>query len=145
MNTKTKPATLQIPSWWFRHYPGIPPETFFKNAEAIRNYIATEHLQPLVVTTLPAATAAPVAKTATAKALASSIMDLGIRGGYTVPHLHFEGNIYLLTQKQWAALSEKVLDTSKSALSKAKTISFENAVTLQSAMQIITETPARTA
>jgi hypothetical protein len=63
-----------------------------------------------------------------------SLIDLGIRGGIRVPHLHLNDNIYLLDEKQWATLSKEIVADVSAKLSKVNEISFDNAMMISSIM-----------
>jgi hypothetical protein len=91
----------------------------------------------VVSTAIRAGAEAPT-KAASAKAAKSNrFFDLGIRGGMMAAHVHFGDDVYLLNAEQWTAFSAKVLRTSKAALASAKTVSFEAAMNLQSALQSV--------
>lgn len=61
-------------------------------------------------------------------------IDLGIRGGIRVNHLHYNNRIYLVDDKQWSSFSRGVIADAKAKLSQVKEVSFEQAVTLGSVM-----------
>jgi hypothetical protein len=60
------------------------------------------------------------------------LVDLGIRGGIRVAHLHFENRIYMLDDKQWAEFSKGIVAEFKAALGKVNQVSFEQAMVLGS-------------
>ena len=55
-------------------------------------------------------------------------------GGIRVPHVHYEENVYLLTDKQWNAFSQKVIKNFQDKLSNAKGVNFEQLMKLSEAM-----------
>lgn len=55
-------------------------------------------------------------------------------GGIRVPHVHYEREIYLLTDKQWTEFSQKVIESFQNKLAHAKGINFEQLMKLSDAM-----------
>ncbi|MGE5405572.1 MAG: hypothetical protein ACM3PP_11610 [Candidatus Saccharibacteria bacterium] len=55
-------------------------------------------------------------------------------GGMKIPHLHFDGDIYLLNEAQWHKFSHKVIDGFKDKLTHAKAINFEQMLELSEAI-----------
>ena len=55
-------------------------------------------------------------------------------GGLKAAHLHFNGDIYLLTDDQWKKFSAGALATLKEKLNKASTVSFEPLMELSEAI-----------
>jgi hypothetical protein len=101
-----------------------------KNADIVKQFINSAKLNPVMVSS------AVQGRSAKAKgASLSRLLDLGIAGGIRLAHLHFENEVYLLDQEQWAKFSTKVMKVSKTALTSAKTISFDAAMGIQSALQ----------
>lgn len=66
---------------------------------------------------------------------AKTFIDLGIRGGIRVDHLHYNNRIYLLNEKQWTIFSKGIIANAKASLAQVKEVSFEQAVTLGSVME----------
>jgi hypothetical protein len=64
-----------------------------------------------------------------------AFIDLGIRGGIRVPHLHFDSKIYLLNNEQWAKFSGSIIADAKAKLAKVKEVSLQQAVALGSLTQ----------
>jgi hypothetical protein len=109
-----------------------------KNATTIKQFIATNKLQPIVVSTaMPSGSALATKAKSSKAAKPAHLLDLGIRGGMMAAHLHFGDDVYLLNAEQWGAFSTKVLKASRAALASAKTVSFDAAMTLQSALQTV--------
>ena len=65
--------------------------------------------------------AAPKAPTANTL---SSIIPIWWFGGLISPHLHFRGNVYVLTTEQWVRFSAPILENLKAKLNSAKAVSF---------------------
>jgi hypothetical protein len=64
-----------------------------------------------------------------AKAIGSAVMRSKILpkdfpGGIRQLHLHYQGDIYLLTAEQWNAYSTLVMEKVTASLAKANTVSF---------------------
>jgi hypothetical protein len=70
---------------------------------------------------------------------ARAIMNLEIRGGLKVPHLHFHDKIYLLNEEQWAKFSKEIIADCKSKLEKVKTVSFETGMMLSAVTHTMTK------
>jgi hypothetical protein len=56
----------------------------------------------------------------------------GTHGGIRALHLHFNNQIYLINEKQWAEISQKILMDVKAKLENAKEIGFEEGIILGS-------------
>jgi hypothetical protein len=54
--------------------------------------------------------------------------------GVPVPHLHYKGELYLLTRQQWEVVSGKFMDDLRSKLGDAKSVSFEKVLELSDAI-----------
>lgn len=52
----------------------------------------------------------------------------GIYGGMRVPHLHFQGNVYLLNDRQWRDFSGQVLESLNKKLSAAQAVAFDDVI-----------------
>jgi hypothetical protein len=48
--------------------------------------------------------------------------DIDLRGGMKVPHIHLDGNIYLLNEQQWREFSQKVVTDFQKRLDAVKAI-----------------------
>jgi hypothetical protein len=68
---------------------------------------------------------------------AAAKVDLGIRGGIRVPHIHYDEKIYLLNEAQWAEFSKGVISKAKAKLAEVKEISFDEALALGSITQAL--------
>ncbi len=58
-------------------------------------------------------------------------------GGIKVPHLHYNGEIYLLNKKQWTEFSGEIIKDFSKKLSEAKTVNFGQLMGLSEAMNDI--------
>jgi len=97
-----------------------------KMAKSISEFIRANKLAPVVIAPIGAG-----------RNRSAKIIDLGIRGGMRVAHLHFDDKIYLLDAKQWATFSGGIIANSKAKLANIKEVSFEQAVVLGSAVQTL--------
>ena len=93
-----------------------------KNARLIGKYIKAKEI--------PAATIGPVVGRTVAASKA--VIDLGIKGGLKVAHLHFNNRIYLLNDAQWVEFSAGIIANAKTKLAKTKAIGFEEGIALGS-------------
>jgi hypothetical protein len=93
-----------------------------KNARLIGEFIKAN--------AIPAATIGLVA--GRDEAAAKALIDLGIKGGIRVAHLHFNDRIYLLNDEQWAKFSAGIIANAKARLAKVNAVSFEEGIVLGS-------------
>ncbi len=95
------------------------------NAKLVSEFIRANQLKP-----------ARIGLVSTGPMMAEkAFIDLGIRGGIRVDHLHYSNRIYLLNEKQWTTFSKGVIANAKARLAQVKEVSFEQAVTLGSVME----------
>jgi hypothetical protein len=45
-------------------------------------------------------------------------------GGIKIPHLHFQGDIYILNDKQWKEISTEVINGLRKKIADAKSVNF---------------------
>ncbi len=102
---------------------------FARNLKEIGAFIEANQLKPSQIGPISAT------RTTAATAKAKAIIDLGIRGGIRVPHLHYENNIYLLNQEQWAKFSHGIIAEARARLADVKEVSFEDAMVIASATE----------
>ncbi len=108
---------------------------FLKNRAFIGEFIRANELKPAVIGAVSARSAVSAKSAAPAKAF----IDLGIRGGIRVFHLHFNNRIYLLNEEQWAKFSGNIIAQSKARLAKVKEVSFDQAMLLGSMAETLTK------
>ncbi len=58
-------------------------------------------------------------------------------GGMRVPHLHYDGKIFLLDEQQWKEFSKTIIDEFQQKLAKANSINYEQLMELSGAMESI--------
>ena len=61
--------------------------------------------------------------------------DPDIRGGIRLAHLHANGNIYLVQEKQWKEFSGKVIKDFQVKLGSAQSVSFEQLMDISDAVE----------
>jgi hypothetical protein len=101
--------------------PGIPPEVYIRNLEQIRNFIAAEKLTPV----------------AAAQLRGAEREWHSPWGGMRMPHLHLEGDLYLLNTEQWQRFSGALLKSVREKLAVAKTVSFDQAMEISEAVEAL--------
>jgi hypothetical protein len=57
-----------------------------------------------------------------------------IRGGIRVPHLHYNGEIYLLNKEQWNEFTSEIIKDFKRKLDEAQNVSFSQFMELSDLM-----------
>lgn len=121
-----------IPPWRWRF--GLWGPIWIRDVAAIRDFVAKQKLIPLTAVGAPAP-----AKTTRTKA-AEIPIELRVPpfpGGMRMPHLHFEGQIYPMTDKQWQAFSGLVLRRLQERLAGAKSISFSHLMEISEAIDAL--------
>jgi hypothetical protein len=58
-------------------------------------------------------------------------------GGMLVPHLHWNGNVYILNEKQWGSFSKSLVKDFQKKLAGANSISFQNALDISNTIDAI--------
>jgi hypothetical protein len=100
---------------------------FVKNQRLVGEFIRVNQIKPVEI--------GPISQLGARSAKA--FIDLGIRGGIRVAHLHFNDKIYLLDAEQWAKFSGSIIANSKAKLAKVKEVSFEEGMALGSVTQVL--------
>jgi hypothetical protein len=72
----------------------------------------------------------PVASAADTGGTARVLIWDPTRGGMRMPHLHYGGEIYALTETQWADFSKNAMSALAKKLGEAQKITFENVMQL---------------
>lgn len=103
---------------------------FLRYADLIQKTISELKLKPVDQAILAAGNVAGKAATA----IDRTIFDPGIYGGRRLAHLHYRGNIYLLSAQQWKTFTEKVKEDMVARLGKANSISVENMIDISESL-----------
>ena len=126
--------TIQIPIQYdFHHFfPG--KQLLWFNSKMVGELVASMKLVPAQVNVVAGGLRAAGAEhmAGAAPTALSAVAYDGTHGGIRALHLHFNNQIYILTDKQWADISQKILTDVKAKLSNVKEISFEEGVILAS-------------
>jgi len=127
------PTNMKIiwPDWIF---PGIPVPFWILYSPQIAEYVRANKLQPATAQQLTEAGMANMRAKTPVGMGPKAAFDQGIKGGNRI-HLHFNENIYLLTDQQWSQFSAKIVDTCKAKLAGMKTIDFATTVVLASVVK----------
>jgi hypothetical protein len=105
MPASSDPVTM----YRFHHFPGIPNPYWKKAERKIAGFIKLNELKVAEI---------------------KHFIDLGIRGGIRVAHLHYKDQTILLNEEQWAKFSAGIIADSQALLAKTKKIGFEEALAL---------------
>lgn len=62
---------------------------------------------------------------------------LSIRGGIRAPHLHYNGEIYLLNKEQWNKFSGEIIKDFSKKLAETKSVNFSQLMELSEVMSEI--------
>jgi hypothetical protein len=76
----------------------------------------------------PAAATAMTRDVGKTKAITSAAEWFDIRGGMKALHVHYNGEIYLLSEVQWKRFTTMVVDDFKAKLETAKVVAFDTAL-----------------
>ncbi len=106
---------------------------WIQNTEAVGDFVRKNELQPVSAAAIPAAVG-EIGSTANANVKSPNasrhILDPGIRGGIHVPHLHCDGNMFMLNDKQWGEFSSKIISEAKAKLVKVNVVNFDQAMSV---------------
>lgn len=103
---------------------------FIRYADIIKKTITELKLKALD----PAIVSSISAEHAKASVSNVALLDPSIYGGRRFAHLHYMGNIYRLDEKQWAGFIDKVKVDMVARLQKANSISLENVIEINDAL-----------
>lgn len=78
------------------------------------------------------------AKAPAAERAAVKLLPKDFPGGIKSPHVHYNGDIYLLKKEDWKAFSGKIIEDFRAKLANAKNVSYDELMRLSEAMQDIT-------
>jgi len=81
-------------------------DCWVQNGDEVRQFIAVHGLRPVSMSA-PDEAGAPGGAEQTGS---QRSLGLALCGGSRAPHLHFEDDVYLLNDEQWAAFSHNVLE-----------------------------------
>ncbi len=118
---------------------GQPPMLTYENAALIRQFA----LKGLKITASSAiAGASEMALDVEAKARSGEqatfmLLPKDFPGGIKSPHVHYNGDIYLLKKEDWKAFSGKIIEDFRARLATAKNISYDELMRLTDVMQDI--------
>lgn len=109
--------------WWW----GGPRDFWLGNIAAIKQVVDGNKLVPIA----PELTTGPmlIARIGTEPQLPVP-HRVPFPGGLKLPHLHYEGNAYLLTEEQWRGFTGRVLEDFKARLAKVKVVSFDQLMSI---------------
>lgn len=81
--------------------------------------------------------AAAKAKLPVSEENAMTLLPRYFPGGIRSPHVHYNGDIYLLNKENWNAFSSKIIEGFRTKLANAKGINYDQLMKLGDAMQEI--------
>ncbi len=103
---------------------GIPADFWLTHAATIGQFIKEHKLTPVSAEALGVGLRVKQATSAKSSQLVDSIIDL--RGGRKIAHLHYNGDLYVLTAAQWQAFTAPVLENLRTRLSQVNSIGFHS-------------------
>ena len=116
---------------------GIPASLWIRNASLIREMVKKFNIKPAMEGPY-AANLAAFPTGAEERIVAASVLRRPpIPGGMRVPHLHLDGEIYLLNDKQWKEFSGKMIKELQARLSRVNAVSFDQAMDLSETIETL--------
>lgn len=115
---------------------GVPPDIQMIFSKEIAQFITANRIMPFqefeVLETLQAT---PVAKKGAAKIplqLQQKLPPYSTHGGMKIPHLHYNGQVFILDGAQWDAFSGMMLEKIKAKVNSINKVSFNQLMELSS-------------
>ena len=114
------------PWWWM----GIPAPFWITNLKQIGQFIQKNEIKPVAPEFLPDISMDPQISLGQELALRSyvPIKPRPFPGGIKVPHFHFKGDLFVLTDKQWKEFSADIVKGFQAKLAKANAVNFEQVI-----------------
>lgn len=107
---------------WIR---GIPPVDFWIRREGmIGEFVQKNKLKPIDTSPYEIGELAGAVEARAEKA-ALPVRRPSFPGGMRVPHLHFKGDVFVLSEQQWHTFSGGVIKDLNEKLAKASVLSFD--------------------
>jgi hypothetical protein len=117
---------------------GIPNPIWLNYSKFIEGMIKEWKLKPIsgeyLLGETPFQTLAPMMLN-TQPELKLKFRPIPFPGGWPYPHLHFNGEIFKLNEKQWADFSARIVKDLQTRLSKLNTIRFEQVMQITDAVE----------
>jgi len=109
-------------------------DLWIRNIAVVNEFITKNNLKPVPAGHLPMPImASELPPSPTAKRTLPK--PVPFPGGIRFAHLHYQGNIYVLTDDQWKEFAGRMLKDFQSKLATVKTINFEQAIELSAAIE----------
>ena len=95
-----------------------------------------------MITAIPAMaaekeTAAGITAKPSVENAAMTLLPKHFPGGIKSPHVHYNGDIYILKNEDWKAFSGKIIEDFRTKLASAKSINYDQLMKLSDVMQEI--------
>jgi len=114
------------PWWWM----GIPAPFWIINHKPIGQFIQKNEIKPVAPELLPDLPMEPQFSMGQEMALRAfaPIKPRTYAGGIKIPHFHYKGDLFVLTDKQWKEFSADIVKGFQSKLARANTVNFEQVI-----------------
>lgn len=116
-------------NWYFKR--GIPADLWNMHAKLVEKIIKNSELEVMQHSAIRSDVAK---KISSEQEYARWYLK---NGGMKAPHLHYNGEIYLLNKKQWSEFSNEILKEFSKKLAETKTVSFGQLMDLSESMNEI--------
>ncbi len=114
--------------WWIY---GGPRDFWVKNAPVIREFIAANKL-PVITGKVGGGVAVAGAETAGERELV--LKRIPLPGGIRIAHLHFDDQVYALTEEQWRTFCTQVMKDYQAKLARVKSVTFDQLMEISHAV-----------
>lgn len=118
--------------WWY----GGPRDIWIKHVDAIQKLITEKKLKPVdpshYIPDLPTQVISQTLEGAT-----PTFRRIHFPGGIRLPHVHFKGDMYLLSDEQWKEFSGKLVKEFQAKLSRARVLNIESLMDLSAAIDTV--------
>ena len=124
----------------WRFEVGIPRDFWITHAVDVERFIKANKLKPIAQQAVQVRSISPAATTR----IQETPTEVAIEpwwwkyGGMRVPHLHYEGNTFLLNTEQWKAFSGNIIKEFSKKLAEANGVNFGQMMELAEAVNELT-------
>ena len=128
---------VKLRTW---RYGGPFGDFLMRHLDVIKSLIAQEHLVAVPAEHLPvhfmddAVVDVGAVDVAMTKDVRAKLRPRPFPGGMKIPHLHFQGEVFVLNEKQWQKLTSTIINEFQAKLQQTHSVSFEQLMQLSEAI-----------
>jgi len=131
MSTMLSEALIER-RWWY----GGPRDIWIRHIDLTQKLISDQKLKPVDPSHYIPGPAA-YATLPTQEGTTTVLRRISFPGGIRLPHVHFKGDMYLLSDEQWKEFSGKLVKEFQAKLSRARTLNVESLIDLSAAIDTV--------